>query len=863
MLRVPLGSLGETGYALGAEMAVGSSRGDDVEDEAGVDASVTAIGEPALIRATSIEIVRGSILAGRYQIEAVIGKGGSGIVLRAFDRVAQVPVAVKILKPDLATDPRWIERFSRELRLARQIQHPNVCRVFDIGQADGHWFITMELATAGTLRDQLGEKAKQRSSEERITDVRAVVAGLAAIHDAGIVHRDVKPDNYLRMQDGRLVLSDFGLATNPGEAPTVSIMVGTPFYMAPEVVMGEPATQQSDIWAAGVVIHEILLGARPERTTPRRTKIATAAADATIVEKNLLRLSQPCLAEEVTDRPQSGSALQRLVEHAVTKTSRFGFGRASVRPTRHFWGAIAIATLALTAAFSRRLWQPATAGSSSSGSQKIASITTTGTPSDWSIGAKRLARFEERVHCFSVLHGGETAQVVWGSPRRAEDLDLATGERKPSGLAPETFAVACPQVAPNGNRLLFTRHPDGALPQIVLAHPDGSEAKVLTTGTEPVWLPNGEEFLFDVDASHAGVFSIPTMSYNLLNDDRGQDKRLLHNKAVGPRGDLIAVGYHGDSATSRLLEIHSLPDLAVIAKWSLPFSIHDLRFGEHDLFLSDTAGVGSLARLDWRTGHATQLGYVAGQVLHSVSSRPNGTRILLSNREDSDVWIFEPGQKPRQLTDDGNAFGVAWSPTGEVLVGKFLQDGRYVIFLYDRTGHSHQVTDGPSDCVPSFSADGSAWLYADYDKKAIVRCENGKCLTFITDPQVPEWPVFAPDGQHVAYTTFHGEPRLRIVSADGKERRDLGPTAPECPPVWTNSRSVWAFSGAGNQREWDEIDIATAMRTGRSKPATTFNPDKQTCGWENEPVTSPFYRHARVVHREAWEIATQTAASLD
>ncbi|HTA20488.1 MAG TPA: protein kinase, partial [Polyangia bacterium] len=106
---------------------------------------MTDVGEPALVRATSIEIIRGSVLAGRYQIEAVIGKGGSGIVLRAFDRVAQVAVAIKILKPDLAADPRWIERFSRELRLARQIQHPNVCRVFDIGQADGHWFITMEL----------------------------------------------------------------------------------------------------------------------------------------------------------------------------------------------------------------------------------------------------------------------------------------------------------------------------------------------------------------------------------------------------------------------------------------------------------------------------------------------------------------------------------------------------------------------------------------------------------------------------------------------------------------------------------------------------------------------------------------------
>jgi Tol biopolymer transport system component len=856
MLCVSLGKALETGYAVSAEMAVGSVRGEDAEDEAGVEKSVTAIGEPALVRATSIEIVRGSILAGRYQIEAVIGKGGSGIVLRAFDRVAQVPVAVKILKPDLATDPRWVERFSRELRLARQIQHPNVCRVFDIGQADGHWFITMELATAGTLRDQLGEKAKQRTSDERVSDVRAVVDGLAAIHDAGIVHRDVKPDNFLRMQDGRLVLSDFGLATNPGEAPTVSIMVGTPFYMAPEVVMGEPATQQSDIWAAGVVIHEILLGTRPERTTPRRTKISVAADEATVFEKNLLRLTQPCLAEEVTDRPQSGSALQRLVDGAVTKAPRFGLGRMGSRPTKQFWGAIAIATLALTAAFSRRLWQPAGASSASAAAPMLAQITTTGTPADWSLGAKRLARFEEHVHCFSVSASGETAQVVWGSPRRAEEVDLATGERKVSGLSPEAFAVDCPQLSPNGQRLLFTQRPDGALPQIVVARPDGSEPKAITPGSEPIWLANGEEFVFTVDASHAGVFSIPTMSYSLLNDDRGQSMRLLYGKAVGPHGDLIAVTYTSGSNTHRVLEIHSVPDLSVVAKWSLPFSLHDPHFGKQDLFFSDIAGVGgALEKLDWRTGRATRLGYVAGEVLRSQSSRPDGKRVLLSSKERSDVWLFEPGQRPRQLTNDGNDFAATWSPTGEVLVEKALDDGRYVIFHYDREGHSRQVTNGISDCVPSFAADGSAWLYADYSGKAIVRCDAGGCAKLIGDPQLPEWPVFSPDKRHIAYATSYGTPRIIVVSADGGQRQDLGPTKTECPPVWTSANSVWAFSGAGMQREWAEIDVAEGTRTGRTKPATSFNPDKQTCGWESEASSSPFYRYARVVRRESWSVS--------
>ena len=135
--------------------------------------------------------------------------------------------------------------------------------MFDIGEADGHRFMSMELATGGTLRD-VRCKTPNRPFAERVADARALVSGLAAIHAAGIIHRDVKPENLLRMEDGRVVVSDFGLATNPDQVPTVTVMVGTPSYMAPEMVMGDPASLRSDVWALGVTMHEILFGKRPE-----------------------------------------------------------------------------------------------------------------------------------------------------------------------------------------------------------------------------------------------------------------------------------------------------------------------------------------------------------------------------------------------------------------------------------------------------------------------------------------------------------------------------------------------------------------------------------------------------------------------
>src|SRR5262245_27850851 len=144
----------------------------DAEDER----SITAVAdEPAVTRERAPEVQPGDVLAGRYQVEAIIGKGGSGVVLRAFDRVSAAVVAVKVLKPALTHDPRWEKRFSRELRIGRPIQHPNVCRIFDIGDADGYRFLTMEFATGGTLRELVKKNQPLQPLPERL----AAAAGAA------------------------------------------------------------------------------------------------------------------------------------------------------------------------------------------------------------------------------------------------------------------------------------------------------------------------------------------------------------------------------------------------------------------------------------------------------------------------------------------------------------------------------------------------------------------------------------------------------------------------------------------------------------------------------------------------------------
>jgi serine/threonine-protein kinase len=263
----------------------------------------------------------GMVLGERYELGQVLGSGGAGRVFAAVDRVMNERVALKVLRWERAGDRRWIRRLAREVKIARLIRHPNVCRVFEMGSEDGHWFVTMELAERGTLRDVLRERERAEETharptlggphgEERLAEARAVCAGLAAIHAVGIVHRDVTPQNVLRMGDGRLVLSDFGLAIGAQESTT--FLGGTPRYMAPEVVAGRRADQRSDVYQLGLVLHEILFGRRAEWQEIGGEEILRLPVDrdvSTPVEEELAALCADCLQNDPSARPPNAVAV--------------------------------------------------------------------------------------------------------------------------------------------------------------------------------------------------------------------------------------------------------------------------------------------------------------------------------------------------------------------------------------------------------------------------------------------------------------------------------------------------------------------------------------------------------------------------
>lgn len=208
----------------------------------------------------------GAVLGGRYQILKLLGMGGMGAVYKARDTEVDRIVGLKVIRPDLAGNPAILARFKQELVLARQVTHKNIIRIYDLNEADGVKFITMEFVEGEDLRTIL-TRVKKMGAAEATDIMRQSCAGLQAIHSEGVIHRDLKPSNIMRDGAGRVVIMDFGLAkTVQSDGLTqTGMMIGTMEYMSPEQAIGGELDARSDIFAVGLIFYEMLTGYIPFR----------------------------------------------------------------------------------------------------------------------------------------------------------------------------------------------------------------------------------------------------------------------------------------------------------------------------------------------------------------------------------------------------------------------------------------------------------------------------------------------------------------------------------------------------------------------------------------------------------------------
>src|SRR6187401_1473216 len=201
----------------------------------------------------------GAIVAGRYRLVSLLGRGGMGEVYRADDLTLDQPVALKFLPDGVAVSDARVAQFHNELRVARQVSHKNVCRLFDLGEADGRRFLSMELVDGEDLASSL-RRIGRFPEDKAIEIARQLCAGVAAAHERGVLHRDLKPANVMLDGNGDVRITDFGIAT--AVADVGADIAGTPQYMAPELLAGKPASIKSDLYALGLILFEVFTGKR-------------------------------------------------------------------------------------------------------------------------------------------------------------------------------------------------------------------------------------------------------------------------------------------------------------------------------------------------------------------------------------------------------------------------------------------------------------------------------------------------------------------------------------------------------------------------------------------------------------------------
>ncbi len=239
-----------------------------------------------------------------------------GEVYRADDIVLGQAVALKFLPPDVTDNPQALDRFRNEVRIARQVSHPNVCRVYDLGEINGQLFLSMEYVDGedlGVLLRRIGRLPEAKALEIS----RKLCAGLAAAHEKGVLHRDLKPGNIMLDSHGQVLITDFGLAALAGQVEGAEVRNGTPAYMAPEQLDGKEVTVRSEIYSLGLVLYEIFTGKRPFESATLADLVRTRNESAptspcTLVhdlDPTVERVILRCMERDPAQRPSSALAV--------------------------------------------------------------------------------------------------------------------------------------------------------------------------------------------------------------------------------------------------------------------------------------------------------------------------------------------------------------------------------------------------------------------------------------------------------------------------------------------------------------------------------------------------------------------------
>jgi serine/threonine-protein kinase len=812
-----------------------------------------------------------------YRVLSRLGGGGMGEVYRARDIRLGRDVAIKALSLALAADSARMRRFEEEARTAGQLNHPNIVVVHDVGVHEGAPFIVTELLEGEDLRQQLnrGPLPPRRA----VDYARQITRGLAATHTRGIVHRDLKPENLLVTRDGCVKILDFGLAklTNAtdGErsAPTERLdtspgfIVGTIGYLAPEQLRGERADHRADVFAFGVILHEMLTGRRPfERPSPSEVVAAILKDEPPDLDSetgliSLNRIVRRCLEKDPEQRFQSvrdlGFALDMLSPtgesagvHAPLLTQ---FRHADTRRIRRWAtaGTLLLTSLLSAAIGGLAVWSartvqapqhevarfvlPVQRGTILNGDLELSRdgaflAYSIGRPGARTLFVRKLATPD--VEPLAAIEGGEGP---FFSPDSQWLGFFADGKMKKismRGGAPVTLADAPSQrgadwgdngsivFAPIARAGLFLVSENGGVPE-ALSTPD--EQRLETSHINPRWLPGGRHVIYVARGETQADRRIASFS---LKDRRS--RALLAGDAVPRylssghlaflhRGNLMAVPFSVNRG-----ETTGTPTLAVERVGA---------YGVSDTGLLMYAPVNSApeARLVWvdRRGQSTE---IAAPVRSYSNPRlsPDGGRVAVTvaTLEQSTIWIFDLVREALvRLTFDGQHGWPVWS-----------RNGREVVYASNRSGTSWDIyrksTDGtgveasilikPLLQIPHAVATESGLLALteigpSSFHTAMISMRDGALKMKAKNAWTPS---LSPDGRWLAYTSNDaGRYEVYVQPTSGAEGRWQISMEGGVEPVWSASGSELFY------RHGDHVlavDVATNSTFEYGKPRKIF-----------------------------------------